>query len=254
MATASSSSDAAAGAPTLALWKDGVRLDVITLGPGRTHTIGRSEDAEIVVEHPSCSRRHASLHVDAHTLSVSLTDEASAQGTYVDNIALAPHQRKELHDGAKLQFGASSRSYLLQLPAAAAVAAPPPPRSSGLSANEKRKLLWGGKKRSAASGSAGGSAAWAEQAAGALGDSERAGRFLSLVGANKRQRGASADRGEGGGAAPPDDGAYAGPRDDRPAPRAPAPRDAEAARQQQARMFADLERQFEQARGGRRAM
>ena len=164
--------------PTLTVWKDGARLDTVVLQPD-THSVGRSEGAAIVVEHPSCSRQHATISVTAG-LQVSITDLGSAQGTFVDNVELEPHKPRILRDCAKLVFGVSSRSFLLHVPAAV----DGPPRSSGLSVNEKRKLLWGG-KRAAAAGSANSSSY--SRAAGALGDSERADRFLALTGA-KRHR------------------------------------------------------------------
>ena len=211
--------------PTLTVWKDGARLDTVVLQPG-THSVGRSEGAAIVVEHPSCSRQHATISVTAG-LQVSITDLGSAQGTFVDNVELEPHKPRILRDCAKLVFGVSSRSFLLHVPAAV----DGPPRSSGLSVNEKRKLLWGG-KRAAAAGSANSSSY--SRAAGALGDSERADRFLALTGAKRH-------RDEGGASAAEEGGANSA---------------AAAARQQQDALFTTLERQYEQARGnpGRRSM
>ena len=243
-----SSAGSGGSRPALAVWKDGVRLDTFSLQPGSTHAIGRSEDAFISLEHPSCSRRHALLSVTA--LGVSITDLGSAQGTFVDNVEITPHTPHPLRDCAKLQFGSSSRSYLLQLPQPAAAAQVPSaaPRTSGLSADEKRKLLWGGKKRTAGTARANPDTpgSWAEQAAGALGDSERAGRFLAMVGASKRPR----DTDEG---APGEDAGRDVARqrasDKQPEGQPSQQAAAAAARQQQA-LFADLERQFEQARGG----
>ena len=91
-----------------------------------------------------------------------------------------------------------------------------------------------------------GSARAQEQAAGALGDSERAGRFLAMVGASKRPR----DTDEG---APDEDAGRDVARqrasDKQPEGQPSQQAAAAAARQQQA-LFADLERQFELARGG----
>jgi hypothetical protein len=105
-------------------------------------------------------------------------------------------------------------------------------RTSGLSAEEKRKVLWGGKKRAASSSTG----AWATSAASALGDGERADRFLALTGA-KRQRDERVADGE---PATPG-GSFA----------ALQQHDGAAAARQQHELFATLERQYEAARGGR---
>ena len=68
---------------SLSVWRDGKCLETLPLSPG-TFIVGRSEDAKIVVEHPSCSRRHAAITV-SHDFQVSITDLSSAQGTFVDN-------------------------------------------------------------------------------------------------------------------------------------------------------------------------
>lgn len=216
--------------PSLAVWKDGACLGSITLQPG-VHAVGRSEDAAIVCEHPSCSRSHAAIHVHADQ-TVGVVDLGSAQGTRVDAVEIAPHQEHPLRDCARLQFGASSRSFLLHAPAA-------PVRASGLNADQKRKLLWAGKRE--ASGAQGTSPGWAHQAASAFGDVERASRFLALTGA-KRQH-----TDEGG--APPHTTMLPAGRTDGSTSAA-----AQAAAAQQHELFSTLERQFQDARHGRRAL
>ena len=49
---------------TLSVWKDGSRIETMPLKPG-LYSVGRTEDAAITVEHPSCSRKHATITVSA---------------------------------------------------------------------------------------------------------------------------------------------------------------------------------------------
>ena len=104
---------------------------ILTLG---MHTVGRSEDATIVIEHPSCSRKHATLIVSP-THQVSLVDEGSSQGTFIDTVEVEPRKQTLLCDGARVQFGVSERSFLLQLPAVARYQAP---ARSGCRATRRR--------------------------------------------------------------------------------------------------------------------
>ena len=197
---------------------------ILTLG---MHTVGRSEDATIVIEHPSCSRKHATLIVSP-THQVSLVDEGSSQGTFIDTVEVEPRKQTLLCDGARVQFGVSERSFLLQLPAVARYQAP---ARSGLSSDEKKKLLWGGKRASA------NTRAWATASAGSLGG-ERGAKFMALTGASKaakRQRNDEANGGSGSGSG----SGWQGEQDE-----------AARAARQQAQLFATLERQFDQARGG----
>ena len=110
-------SDGSDSTPRLAVWKDGECLDMtLTLRPG-VHIVGRSEDAAIVLEHPSCSRKHAAISVSAD-LQVSITDTDSAQGTFVDNAKMEKHKSHPLHDCAKVTFGTSTRSFVVLAPRA----------------------------------------------------------------------------------------------------------------------------------------
>jgi len=103
--------------PALAVWKDGELIATHALAIGQ-HTVGRSPDASLPVEHLSCSRQHATLTVSV-ARQLSVTDDASAQGTSLDGVRLEPRRAYALRDGARLQFGASSRTFVVR-------AAPPP--------------------------------------------------------------------------------------------------------------------------------
>ena len=86
--------------------KDGVALahhrllDPITV-------LGRSEDADIVLAHQSCSRRHAAIYL--HPLSVQ---DSSTHGTFVDKIKVL--ETADLRPGCVIQFGASTRLYFIE--------------------------------------------------------------------------------------------------------------------------------------------
>jgi hypothetical protein len=108
----------------ITIWKSGEHVATVDLQPGE-YAVGRSEAAHIVLEHPSCSRRHATIAVAAD-FTVSIVDTGSAQGTYKDGVEIAAHQPTPLQDGAKVHFGASSRLYLIEAPARPPPAAPPP--------------------------------------------------------------------------------------------------------------------------------
>ena len=58
---------------TLEAWKDGALVEEFTLTEARTYRVGRSEDADIPTEHPSCSRRHAEIVVNSSG-RVTVTD------------------------------------------------------------------------------------------------------------------------------------------------------------------------------------
>ena len=221
----------------LEVWKEGTLIEEIDLSSPRSYVMGRSDAADIITDHISCSRRHAELVVEPSG-GVSITDLNSSQGTFVGNREIPPGQRTPLADTSKITLGVSTRVYLLKLdrPAVGSVAAPPV-----LSAQEKRKLLWGNKKgasgvslthqRTAEANATG----WSAQAAGALaGDSERQDKFLSMMGAKRHKP--TEGQGE-------EDAAAAGAA-------------AAAARRQEA-MFDQLERQFDQASstgGGKRRL
>jgi len=206
-------------------WRGGQLVKSFELRPGCTFSIGRLEQSDICVEHPSVSRRHASLHVASNGLT-TLCDLGSAQGTFVDHTEIAAHEPRVLHDLAKLQFGGSPDSFLLK--------ASPEIGGRGmqvpaLTAEEKRALLWRGKRGGGTSTSA--STSWS-RAAGALeGGHARQEQFLRLTGAGKRQRA---------------DGAGMG------ASSAGGSTDVTSEAAQQEELFTSLERQYQQAKRGAR--
>ena len=201
-APARAAAPAGLGAPPagahLEVYKDGRVVEYVDLSIGLSrYALGRDAGScEIALEHPSCSRRHAEIERAADG-GLSVMDLGSAQGTFLDGAPkpLAARARTALRHGSRLEFGASTRSFVVRLPAAAAqraeAAAPPP-----LSADAKKKRLWGGgaAKRDRAGTSeaardreAANLERWGA-AAGALGGGDgRSDKFLALMGAKKRK-------------------------------------------------------------------
>lgn len=90
------------------------RLRLLVLGPGAfsAHalpesgdlSLGRSDTADVRIDDPSISRRHAVLHVGA-TLVVE--DLGSANGTKVRDQKLAPNQAVEIAPGDTIELGST---------------------------------------------------------------------------------------------------------------------------------------------------
>ncbi|HVY48887.1 MAG TPA: sigma 54-interacting transcriptional regulator, partial [Minicystis sp.] len=66
--------------------------------------LGRSTDCDVVIEHPSVSRRHAVLHVGP---TMRLEDLGSSNGTRVGGVALAPRKPAKIAPGALVELGAA---------------------------------------------------------------------------------------------------------------------------------------------------
>jgi hypothetical protein len=78
------------------------------------HLLGRTPLCDFVLEHASISRQHAFLGWDERG-QLLLVDLGSAHGTCVDRRACTPGVAVQLADGSSIQFGASSRSYVVRL-------------------------------------------------------------------------------------------------------------------------------------------
>src|SRR5689334_7687484 len=63
-------------------------------------TIGRTPANVLPLPHPSVSRAHADLRVTAE--GVILTDRGSANGTFVNDVRLAPEQPVQLTHGSSI--------------------------------------------------------------------------------------------------------------------------------------------------------
>src|SRR5689334_23588224 len=63
-------------------------------------TIGRTPANVLPLPHPAVSRAHADLRVSAD--GVILTDRGSANGTYINDVRLAPEQPVQLTHGSSI--------------------------------------------------------------------------------------------------------------------------------------------------------
>src|SRR5262245_31074971 len=68
--------------------------------------IGRSEDVDLVIDHPSVSRRHATLRVKPGS-PIRIEDHGSANGTFVDGTKLEPHASTAVASGTVIEVGAA---------------------------------------------------------------------------------------------------------------------------------------------------
>jgi pSer/pThr/pTyr-binding forkhead associated (FHA) protein len=65
--------------------------------------IGRAGEADVLIPHPSVSRRHAIIVVEGQ--SVAIEDVGSTNGTWVNSRALSPNQRVPVPPNAVIRFG-----------------------------------------------------------------------------------------------------------------------------------------------------
>ncbi len=80
-------------------------------------SVGRSVGNTFQIIDASVSRRHASFSTDAAGC-VSLTDEGSANGTFVNGRRIPAHRRTRLKDGDRIHLGAAVLLKLVRLDAA----------------------------------------------------------------------------------------------------------------------------------------
>ena len=96
--------------------KDGEKLDPIKLGgPGTDVVLGRnSKMSDILLEHPSISRRHAAILREASGQLV-LVDLASKAGVSLNGRRIPPSVGVPLAEGSEITFGGSSRTRVMLL-------------------------------------------------------------------------------------------------------------------------------------------
>ncbi len=76
-------------------------------------TIGRVETNDISIDDASVSRFHAWLQHDERLNAWFLTDAESKNGTWLNDVKLAPSVRTRLEDGAIIRLGDIHTSFLL---------------------------------------------------------------------------------------------------------------------------------------------
>ena len=78
------------------------RLTVIELPASGRLVIGRGEDCDVVLDHPSISRRHASLEIGEQ---LRIEDLGSANGTFVGGVKLAASKPAPFVPGVLIELG-----------------------------------------------------------------------------------------------------------------------------------------------------
>jgi pSer/pThr/pTyr-binding forkhead associated (FHA) protein len=78
-------------------------------------TVGRVDTNDLVVQDDSVSRFHAFFRLEATTQLWHVTDAESKNGTWVNEVKLAPNERVALADGTRIRFGHAE--FLLLMPA-----------------------------------------------------------------------------------------------------------------------------------------
>jgi hypothetical protein len=90
-------------------------LVVLTLPPLAgvdSLTVGRQPDCEVVVDHPSVSKKHATVRWDEASKRCTVQDQASTNGTFL-NASTRLKRETELRDGDIISFGEVEFWFLL---------------------------------------------------------------------------------------------------------------------------------------------
>jgi hypothetical protein len=122
----------------------------VALGTSETGAVvfGRNPEAtDVLLEHPSISRRHAAVLHDGKG-GLFLYEFGSTHGTFLDGRRVPAKEALPLKEGSCVKFAESSRTYILRLPvspatAAAASVAP----ADSKEALEQLPLAFGGSKK-----------------------------------------------------------------------------------------------------------
>ena len=76
---------------------------------GHMITLGRSDNNDVVIEHPSVSKFHAFFSRGAKGNRYSISDADSRFGTFVEDHRLRPSKAQVLNSGETLAFGKGSK-------------------------------------------------------------------------------------------------------------------------------------------------
>jgi len=76
-------------------------------------TVGRDRESKLAVDHPSCSKHHATITFKSHNGAVvpHITDLGSTNGTKLNGSAIEAHKALPLKGGDTVKFGESTREY-----------------------------------------------------------------------------------------------------------------------------------------------
>lgn len=83
--------------------RGGVPGSMLRVGTEDT-SLGRSSDNTFPLDDMSVSRRHATVRIDDRG-RISIADEGSTNGTFVNGTRLEPRRAVDLHDGDRIQLG-----------------------------------------------------------------------------------------------------------------------------------------------------
>ena len=113
---------------SLSVVRDGIEVETIDLSKRAYYVLGRLEPAcDIILQHESISRQHAVLQFGEKG-ELYVTDLASTHGTKLNRTRVEPRRYSAVPIGSMLQFGESTRLYIVQGPPG--MAAPEAPESA----------------------------------------------------------------------------------------------------------------------------
>eukprot|EP01119_Soliformovum_irregulare_P003531 TRINITY_DN1417_c0_g1_i1.p1 TRINITY_DN1417_c0_g1~~TRINITY_DN1417_c0_g1_i1.p1 ORF type:complete len:333 (-),score=78.40 TRINITY_DN1417_c0_g1_i1:183-1181(-) len=94
----------------LEMTKNGVVMETIELESDATYSCGRTEDADIRLDHASCSKNHAKISFVSQGRP-SVMDLNSTNGTFLNGTEMTPAEWYKLSDGDTVKFGCSTRDF-----------------------------------------------------------------------------------------------------------------------------------------------
>lgn len=95
--------------------KDGKIIDNYELMGKSSYLFGRNQEScDFVLYHESISRQHALILFDEQE-NIHIMDLQSANGTFVNGVAIPAHEAVLLYEGNTIQFGQSTRIYYLKI-------------------------------------------------------------------------------------------------------------------------------------------
>lgn len=109
--------------PSLRVFKKGEQVDELALFRDETFTTVIGRKGDIVVDHKSISRRHATFHAAPGGNDITLRDCGGTHGTTLNGSKLEPDLPIVIKNGDVIVFGKSSRSYEVVVEEAAKVGA-----------------------------------------------------------------------------------------------------------------------------------